>query len=238
METATHVRSGFLLADKPSGPTSYDIIRWLKRSLPGVKLGHSGTLDPLASGLLIVLLGKATKRQSFFMKMDKEYRFTMRLGIQTDTGDITGRVLKTLEPPTLDEDLIRKDLIPRFLGIQKQKPPLYSAIKFQGVPLYKWARKGHVIDRPDRSIHIHSLTLLAVLNPVDIEFRVRCSSGTYIRSLVEDMGRAMASIATVVSITRESIGPFRVDEAIPAHSLRDRQEDEIWSFVREMEEIS
>ncbi len=181
LPTAVKSFDGFILVDKPSGPTSYDMIRWVKRIVKGVKIGHCGTLDPLASGLLIILLGKATKKQSQFMGLDKTYRCHMRLGIQTDSGDITGKVIQEAQVPNLNSEMIQT-IFQKMTGPQLQIPPMYSALKVQGTPLYKLARKGVVVKRDPRPIQIFSLDLLNVTDNKEIEFKVHCSSGTYVRT--------------------------------------------------------
>src|SRR5262245_59393007 len=136
---------GLLLVDKPSGPTSYDLVRWIKRSVKDTKIGHCGTLDPLASGLMLILLGKATKKQSTLMSQEKVYLCGMRLGESTDTGDMTGNVTQTAPVPAIDAaDLER--VAKKFVGTHLQTPPMYSAIKQSGVPLYKLARRGKVVE--------------------------------------------------------------------------------------------
>ncbi len=225
---ATLRSSGLLFVHKPSGPSSYDMIRWIKRHLKDVKIGHSGTLDPLASGLMIILLGKATKLQSQFMGLDKVYRCRMRLGVKTDSGDITGNVLQ--EGPVLPVSPIDIERVfKNFVGEVKQTPPMYSALKHEGTPLYKLARRGIEVDRPERTITIHSLVFLDILSPTDIVFRVHCSSGTYVRSLVEEFGAALGACATVVELVRESIGRFSLDQAISGESLKTMTADEVWA---------
>ncbi len=223
---------GLLLVDKPSGPTSYDLIRWVKRttrttsSAPTkLKIGHCGTLDPLASGLMILLFGKSTKRQSEIMGQQKIYRCTMRLGLATDSGDITGNVIEKAAVPKIEpRDL--EAIQQKFVGTQQQIPPMYSAIKKGGVPLYKLARKGEVAEREPRTITIYDLSFLR-LGGEEIEFRVRCSSGTYVRTLVEDIAKALGSCGTVQTLTREGIGAFRVEQAVQGTSLKEMSEQQL-----------
>jgi tRNA pseudouridine55 synthase len=225
--------NGLLLVDKPSGPTSYDIIRWVKRSAKGAKIGHSGTLDPLASGLLILLFGRATKSQAAVMGQEKTYRFVMRLGTKTDTGDITGSVVATKPVPTFDETVLR-NLFGTFLGAQSQTPPMYSAIKQAGVPLYKRARKGETVERAARAIQIHALDLLRIVSPTDVECRARCSSGTYIRTLVEDMGERLGTVGTMAALVRESIGDFQLDDAVGGEVLKNMTSADIAAHLRKI----
>jgi tRNA pseudouridine55 synthase len=210
--------SGILLISKPSGPTSYDMIRWVKRAVYPTKIGHAGTLDPLASGLMILLFGKATRQQSTFMGLDKTYRCRMKLGIKTDTADITGTVTSTSPVPPITRDVIAKVFVDS-LGPQSQMPPMYSALKVGGTPLYKLARKGKTVERKSRTITLHTLDLLD-LTTDEIEFRVRCSSGTYVRTLVEDFAIKLGTVGTMTFLHREKIGDHLVEDAVPGATLR------------------
>lgn len=220
--------TGLLLVAKPSGPTSYDLIRWAKRAAPGVKIGHCGTLDPMATGLMILLFGRATKSQDQFMHQPKTYRGTLRLGLQTDSGDITGQVVERAEVPAVDDNrwtTLAKELV----RDHEQTPPMYSAIKVNGTPLYKLARRGEVVERKTRTITVHSfeflnpnVTVTSVDStlPTEVSFRVRCSSGTYVRTLAEDIGRHLNTLATLSALEREEVGSFHVSAALPGESLR------------------
>lgn len=210
--------SGVLFVNKPSGPTSFDLIRWLRRSFPKLKVGHAGTLDPLASGLMILLVGNATKQQGSFMKLDKTYHCRLRFGVRTDTGDRVGKVVEEKPVPSWSEADIDTALR-SFIGRQAQIPPMYAAIKKDGTPLYKMARKGIVIDRQPREIEIYSLDRLSPLSENLLEIRVRCTSGTYVRSLAEDLGVKLGTVATVDALERESVGPYTLTAAIPAEAL-------------------
>ncbi len=225
---------GLLLVNKSSGPTSYDLIRWIKRKTkhvtPQPKIGHCGTLDPLASGLMIILLGKATKTQSQWMGRDKVYRCSLRLGVSTDSADITGKILETRPAPAVTAaqlDAVRAEMI----GPQMQVPPMYSALKVEGTPLYKLARKGQTVERKPRPITIHSLEFLS-MNGDDIEFRVHCSSGTYVRTLVEDIASKLGTIATMASLVREKIGEFSLIDAIPDEDLKTMEQEQIFEKLR------
>jgi len=190
-----------------------------------MKVGHSGTLDPIASGLLLLLLGRATKNQAELMGRDKIYRARMRLGLQTDTADITGRVVAELPIPTIDSVALQ-DIFQSFIGPQNQIPPMYSALKQGGQPLYRLARQGKTVDRAPRPIIIHALDILESKGS-DIEFRVNCSTGTYVRTLIEDIGNRLGTAATMVALVRESIGEFSLDRALPAEKLADISEEEL-----------
>lgn len=228
-------RSGYLLVDKPSGPTSYDVIRWIKRKINDVKIGHCGTLDPLASGLLIILLGrKATRIQSRFMSGKKVYRCKMKLGTKTDTGDITGRVVQKSNNEVAVNRLEVEEVLKRFLGKREQVPPMFSALKKDGVPLYKLARRGELVARNPRTIEIESIELLNFNPPAEIEFRLTCSGGTYVRVLVEEIGEELKYPATMTGLVREGVGPYHLAEAVSGEKLKFMEGEEIWRLVKEV----
>ncbi len=207
------------------------MIRWIKRSLRGVKLGHSGTLDPLASGLMIILLGRATKTQDSFMKLGKTYRFSMKLGIQTDSGDLAGqKILEAPVPPLSSEQIL--SVLTSFTGTLTQIPPMYSALKKNGVPLYKWARKGEVVERTPRTVVISELSLLSRKSEDEIELRVQCSSGTYVRTLAEDLGKALGTCAVMTGLVREKIGDYSVENAVAGEKLSTLTADQFMSLVQ------
>ncbi len=210
--------TGLLLVSKPSGPTSYDLIRWAKRAAPGVKIGHCGTLDPMATGLMILLFGRATKSQDGLMSQPKTYRGTLRLGIQTDSGDITGGVIKeSAVPPIMDAQW--PAIASEMIGDHEQMPPMYSALKVNGTPLYKLARKGQTVERKPRTISITQFEWLGH-DGNEASFRVRCSSGTYVRTLAEDIGHRLNTVATLAALEREQVGTYHVNAAVPGDSLR------------------
>jgi len=211
--------TGLLLVAKPSGPTSYDLIRWAKRIVPkGVKIGHCGTLDPMATGLMILLFGKATKVQDSLMHQPKVYRGTLRRGIQTDSGDITGVVTIEQPIPAID-DATWATVASAMVREHTQTPPMYSAVKINGTPLYKLARKGETIERKSRIITITQFDWLDRAGD-DVSFRVRCSSGTYVRTLAEDIGRRLGTVATLAALEREVVGGYHVNAALPADAIR------------------
>lgn len=204
--------NGILVIDKPSGPTSHDICQYFKRTLPVKKVGHAGTLDPLATGVLIILLDQATKLQSIFMGKEKEYEFTMRLGVATDTYDSQGKWGAEVEVPAdIEKKLV--EILPRFVGEIWQTPPPFSAIKQHGQPLYKLARKGKHLEIPPRKIHIYSLEIQKLDLP-EVTLQSRCSCGTYIRALVHDIGKSLGVGAHVTSLRRLRSEPFGLEEAI------------------------
>lgn len=203
--------TGVLLLDKPEGVTSAGVIRALKPRLARTKVGHLGTLDPFASGLLPLCLGEATKVARYLLAEHKSYDGTIRLGTATDTLDREGAIVETQEVPTLDAAALDA-LAARFVGRQKQVPPMFSALKRGGVPLYKLARKGIEVEREPRDVEITRFSLTPVAAD-RVDFSVACSKGTYVRVLAADVGRALGTVAHLERLRRTSVGRFSVDEA-------------------------
>ena len=207
---------GALLLDKPLGASSNFVLQKCKKLLEARKAGHAGTLDPLASGLLIALFGEATKFAGLLLDSEKEYLATVKLGATTSTGDTEGEVLET-RPVSVTQGQVRQAL-DRFRGEIDQVPPMHSALKRDGVPLYKLARKGESVERQPRRVRILELELLDFRSPL-IELRVRCSKGTYVRTLAEDIGAALGTGAHLAALRRTGSGRFRVDDAIALPAL-------------------
>ncbi len=204
--------SGILLLNKRSGPSSTGILGPLKRSLDTRKIGHTGTLDPFASGLLILMVGRATRLASLFTALDKTYEATLQLGAETDTLDPEGTIIDRAQPAT-NEAL--QDVLPRFRGTIEQIPPAYSAIHVSGRRAYELARRGETVTIPARNVRVDELSL----EPIDTttgryRMTVACSSGTYIRSLARDVSRAAGSRGYLVALHRRSVGPFSVADAV------------------------
>jgi tRNA pseudouridine55 synthase len=197
---------GILLLDKPRGLSSNAAVQRVRRAFNRVKAGHTGSLDPLATGMLPVCLGEATKVAGFLLEGDKEYEFTARFGERTTTGDAEGEVVETCEVPADLAGAIAAAL-PRFLGPVDQVPPMYSALKRDGQPLYRLARQGIEVERQARRVSIHALELLGVSWP-EATLRVRCSKGTYVRTLAEDLARAAGSCAHLTMLRRTAVEPF------------------------------
>jgi tRNA pseudouridine55 synthase len=204
---------GALLIDKPSGPTSHDIVAAVRRHFQIEKVGHAGTLDPNATGLLILLLGKATKLSEKLMGSDKIYEGTARFGETTDSYDSDGEIVSSLPVPplTLEELNAYAD---QFTGDQMQIPPMVSAVKKDGVPLYKLARKGVEVERKPKLIRIYKFRFTTYNEP-EGQFRVACTKGTYIRSLVHDLGEKIGCGAHLSQLRRIGSGRFDVAEALP-----------------------
>ena len=204
---------GILLVDKPSGITSHDIVDRLRRKLKMKKIGHAGTLDPLATGLMIMLIGKATKGSQFLISLDKAYEGTFKLGVETDSQDSDGEVVETKDlPENLSEEIIG-DAMKEFLGDQYQTPPMFSAKKINGVPLYKMARKGKTVEREPRVIRINELSLQGWDSP-EGRFFMDCSKGTYVRTVFHDLGQKLDCGGHLTSLRRTKINDFSI-EGVP-----------------------
>jgi tRNA pseudouridine55 synthase len=203
---------GALLIDKPAGPTSHDIVAKVRRHFQIEKVGHAGTLDPGATGLLILLLGKGTKLSEKLMGSDKVYEGTAKFGETTDSYDADGEVVSSLPvPPLTLEDL--NGYAEQFIGDQMQVPPMVSAIKKDGVPLYKLARKGVEVERKPKLIHIYKFRFSEYSEPAG-KFRVACTKGTYVRSLIHDLGQKVGCGAHLSQLRRVASGQFDVKDAI------------------------
>lgn len=215
--------SGLLLLNKPAGITSNQALQKVKRLLKAKKAGHTGSLDPAATGMLPLCFGEATKVCAYLLHVDKTYRVTARLGIATDTGDAEGKEIGTADVPVLD----RKGweaILDDFRGDIEQVPPMYSALKKGGERLYELARKGQTVEREARRVRIYDIGLLEVSGK-RLVFRVHCSKGTYVRTLVEDIAKAAGTVAHTASLHRESVGDFRAEDMVDltdAGRLRDR----------------
>ena len=203
---------GIILIDKEEGMTSFDVVKAIRRLLKVKKVGHAGTLDPFATGLLIILLGQGTKLSNYLMAGDKVYQATMRLGIETDTQDLTGRVVKRCVVPEFEPEFIRK-VAHRFVGEIEQAPPLFSAVNYRGKRAYELARKGIKMDLQKRRVKVHSLAITSIDLP-DVTMKVTCSRGTYVRSLAADLGKELGPGAHLKSLRRFYSGPFSVKDAL------------------------
>ena len=210
---------GFVVIDKPEGITSHDVVALVRRAAGMKKVGHTGTLDPFATGVLPVALGEGTKAIPFLDEEVKEYHAVMRLGQATDTGDRTGEVIRSCTSwQGLDQEAIRTTAA-RFVGVLSQTPPMYSAIKRNGVPLYKLARRGETGEREPRQVTVYSIDITRIELPV-VDFTVRCSRGTYVRTLAEDLGERLGCCAHLVQLRRSQSGPFTIGQAISTADLR------------------
>jgi tRNA pseudouridine55 synthase len=206
------IGDGILNVNKPAGLTSHDVVVKLRGLLRGPKVGHAGTLDPAATGVLPILIGRGTRIAEYLLEWDKEYRAVLRLGQTTDTQDATGTVLATHSLDGLVEERIRAAIAP-FRGRIAQVPPMYSAVKVDGTPLYKSARAGKTVERDSRTVEIHELDVLGIAGS-DITLRVRCSKGTYVRTLCADIGEALGVGGHLLSLQRTRVGPLTVERAL------------------------
>jgi tRNA pseudouridine55 synthase len=208
---------GVLNVNKPDGWTSHDVVQRIRSVLGIQKVGHAGTLDPHATGVLPVLLGKGTKIAQYLVGWEKEYAAVLQLGQRTDTQDAWGTVLEDLPVESLTEDRIRS-VFRMFQGSIQQVPPMYSAVKIGGQPLYKKARKGQTVDRPSKTVVIHDLEIQRLEIP-EVAFRVVCSKGTYVRTLCADIGDLLHVGGHLKWLQRRRVGPIHVDQALEVESL-------------------
>ncbi|HEY9281324.1 MAG TPA: tRNA pseudouridine(55) synthase TruB [Eoetvoesiella sp.] len=211
---------GVLLLDKPEGLSSNHALQRAKRALDARKAGHTGTLDPFATGLLVCCLGRATKIAGSMLEADKRYHATLRFGEETDAGDLTGNIVFKAPQPF---DGVRREnlekVLPSFRGAIEQIPPMYSALKRDGKPLYEYARQGIELDRPARQITIYELEVLSFTG-LEAQIAVHCSKGTYIRTLAQDIGRQLGCGAHLVALRRTQVGPFALSDAIALDALQ------------------
>ncbi|MGD0961558.1 MAG: tRNA pseudouridine(55) synthase TruB [Methylomonas sp.] len=209
---------GILLLDKRCGVSSNQALQEVKRLFNANKAGHTGSLDPLASGLLPLCFGEATKVSTVMLAHNKRYQVTIKLGVMTDTGDAEGRIIYEAPVPAFSEQSLQSCL-QYFLGETEQAPPMYSALKQQGKKLYELARAGVTVDRPLRRITIYELNLLS-FTPHELTLDVVCSKGTYIRALAEDIGNRLGSCGSVIALRRTESGPFKIDGAFTFEQLQ------------------
>jgi tRNA pseudouridine55 synthase len=215
-------RSGILPVDKGVGLTSFQVVAHLRRVLRAPKIGHGGTLDPAATGLLPILIGEATKLTPYLVDLDKEYVATVRLGVTTDTQDLSGTALETRPVPALGAADIERALA-AFIGPIRQVPPMYSALHHEGRRLYELARKGIEVERRPREVTVHSI-VLETLDLPDLTIRVRCGKGFYVRALAADLGAALGSGGALAALRRTRVGPYGVDDAVPWETVRETRD--------------
>lgn len=225
---------GILVLDKPKGLSSNEALQQVKRLFNARKAGHTGSLDPLATGVLPLCMGEATKLSQFLLDADKRYRVTIGLGVSTDTGDAEGQVVEQVDNVSVTGEQVSQAL-DGFVGTIDQVPPMYSAIKQQGVPLYKLARQGKEVERASRRITIYSIDMLGMENN-DLHIEVHCSKGTYIRTLADDLGRMLACGAHVKELRRLQAGAFDESDSVTLerlHELRQAGEPDEFSPIDE-----
>ena len=210
---------GVLLLDKPVGLSSNHALQRARRCLDAAKAGHTGTLDPFATGLLVCCMGRATKISGAMLDADKAYRATLQFGEETDSGDLTGNVVARAPDGFAVDEASLRDALSRFQGIIEQVPPMYSALKRDGKPLYEYARQGIELERPARQVTIRRIDLLS-LSGTQAEIDVACSKGTYIRTLAQDIGRVLGCHAHLAALRRTHVGPFSLDRAVTLEALQ------------------
>lgn len=227
---------GVLLVDKAGGMTSHDVVALLRRQLGVRKIGHCGTLDPIATGLLLLTVGRGTKVQDLLMSEDKEYVGTFVLGISTDTQDREGEIVSQKPVPALTEGQIRESF-EKFRGDFYQTPPMVSAKKHGGVPLYKLARQGKTVEREPRLVHVYKYTIDRIALP-EIDFSVTCSKGFYVRTYVHDIGDLLGCGAHLKELRRTKSGRFDVTNAITVDEIKNGQREEILKRLLSLPEVS
>lgn len=211
--------NGILIVDKKIGETSFDVIRDVRKKYNMKKVGHTGTLDPMATGVLPILLGDATKLSDFLMDHDKEYVAILKLGKKTNTGDSEGEAIEERKIPKLETSKIEV-ILKEFLGTSMQTPPMYSAIKVNGKKLYEYARAGEEIERNKRKIEIFKIELISYKDD-EIEYKVNCSKGTYIRTLCEDISEKLGTVGYMKSLRRTRVGEFSLEDTGKIFSIED-----------------
>lgn len=226
---ASAPRSGVLVADKAAAMTSFDVVALVRRRLRLRPVGHAGTLDPGAVGVLPILIGEATKLMPYLQDMDKEYLATLRFGVRTDTLDLEGRVMATSPVPPLDHEGLTR-ITRAFVGRIKQVPPMYSALRHEGRRLYELARRGVEVARAPREVTVHAITVEEVAPPT-ATLRIACGKGTYVRTLAADLGEAVGCGAAVERLVRTRVGPFGLPEAIACAEIGAATADDLWRRV-------
>ncbi len=227
---------GVLLVDKAAGMTSHDVVALVRRRLQIKKVGHCGTLDPIATGLLLLTLGRGTKIQDLLMAEDKEYSGTLMLGVSTSSQDREGEVIQSREVPEFSSEQIR-EAFDKFRGDFYQMPPMVSAIKHGGVPLYKLARQGKTVERDPRLVHVYRYSIDRVALP-QIDFTVVCSKGFYVRTYAHDIGETLGCGAHLADLRRTKSGRFDVARAVRVEELREIAPAEITVRILSLPEVS
>jgi len=228
--------SGVLLIDKAPDMTSHDVVAIARKALNTKKIGHCGTLDPMATGLLMLVIGRATKIQDLLMSEDKEYEGTMTLGSVTSTQDRQGEVLETHEVPAFSEAEVHA-AFDAFTGEFEQMPPMVSAIKKDGVPLYKLARKGEVVERQARPVRVTGYKVSRIALP-DVDFTVNCSKGFYVRTYAHDIGEKLGCGAHLSALRRTRSGKFTLDRAVTVADLKTAPREDLFKAMISLAEIS
>lgn len=236
-ETPEEAPCGVLLIDKDPGFTSHNAVALCRRILHFKKIGHCGTLDPMATGMLIIVIGKATKMQDMLMGEDKVYSATMKLGIETNSQDADGQVVAEKPTDGLTEEAIRA-AFEHFRGAFDQVPPMYSAIKINGVPCYKLARKGQEIERKPRHVEVPDYTITRIdLARAEVDFTVHCTKGFYVRTYAHDIGRLLGCGAHLTALRRLRSGKFDISQAIDVPTLKAAGREELMARLLSIEQV-
>lgn len=220
---------GVLLIDKPTGLTSHDVVDRVRRKLKMKRIGHAGTLDPMATGLLIILVGKATKLSQYLMSLDKAYEGTITLGETTNTYDAEGEVMMTKPVPEISQAEVQ-EVLNSFVGDQYQTPPMFSAVKINGQPLYKMARKGKEVEREPRFIRISRFDITRFELP-EVDFSLDCSKGTYVRSLANDIGEKIGCGGYLSALRRSASDRFSIEEAVTLEDFEKAISEDIFGML-------
>jgi tRNA pseudouridine55 synthase len=236
MSSVATAPDGVLLVDKAEGMTSHDVVALVRRQLGIKKVGHCGTLDPIATGLLLLTIGRGTKVQDLLMSEDKEYVGTLTLGATTSTQDREGEILETKPVPQLGEEQIRA-AFDKFRGDFYQTPPMVSAKKHGGVPLYKLARQGKVVEREPRFVHVYRYSIDRIALP-DVDFNVLCSKGFYVRTYAHEIGETLGCGAHLKSLRRTKSGRFDVANAVTVDQIRELPREEIVRQILSLPQVS
>lgn len=218
------MKHGILIVDKPQGPTSHDVVAWARRAFATRSVGHAGTLDPMATGVLVLAVGEGTKLVRWLTADDKRYRARIALGAETDTLDADGEIVERASVPEIDVDRVRAAAAP-FLGATKQRAPAFSAIKVDGKPLHERARRGEAVEAPERDVEVRTVEILEASDGA-IELEIEASKGFYVRSFARDLARALGTRGHLTMLRRLSSGRFTLDGALDGEVLRKAREDE------------
>jgi len=222
--------NGFLVLDKPAGPTSFACVSRIRRLLGARRVGHTGTLDPQARGVLILLIGSATKMQEQFLALPKQYAWQAEFGRKTSTGDDQGELIE--QKPWQDVTLeTLRSVCRQFTGTIQQIPPIYSALKYKGKPYYRYARQGLDVPRVARPVTIYSIDVLSATLPA-WQARVVCSRGTYVRTLVEDIAERLGTVGTLIHLIREKVGEYGREQALPWSAVEENDQERLLSAIR------
>ncbi len=228
-------RAGLLVVNKAQGMTSHDVVQVVRRKLGVSRVGHTGTLDPIAEGVLVLLVGSATRHQQVFQRYRKVYEAVIQLGTQTDTGDAWGKTVRGAPvPPVTPSDV--ETVLASCVGYVTQIPPPFSAVKVRGRPLYWWTRRGHTVTAKPRTIQIFAAEFLA-LNADRVRCRITCSSGTYIRTLAETIAQRLGTVGHVRELVRLAVGPWTLDQALSIEWLMAAPAMELWEAAQPVERI-